>query len=145
LPVIAYGPQELLRTGFSSGAADYLKDPWTPEELHLRALKLAKRLTFLLNGVCMRLEPGRVIANGQAEDISKQERAILGLLLNQRGSCVPRDALSYVARGVQTGTSRTIDVHISNLRKKLNLLVKTDRRSVIRSVKGEGYVFIPEE
>ncbi len=67
------------------------------------------------------------------------EYRLLEHLMREAGRVVSRDELLSAARQREAGWhDRALDVHVSHLRAKLN-----GRRHVIRTVRGEGYVFRP--
>jgi len=82
--------------------------------------------------------PARIATrNGQALDLTGIEFDILVALVRRAGRVVPRDALlSEAGRSDVVVGERTIDVHISHLRQKLN----DDPPKLIKTVRGVGYV-----
>ena len=140
-PVIACGPAALMRTSFLAGCADYLREPWTPEELGLRALavlsRAEKRFRFpwgevSFEGNDLRTPSGLV-------SLSPREARILRLLLRNRGAPVPREALSLSAGSRRGERSRTIDVTVSAIRRKLKAVVPRAGRLIV-NVRGQGYM-----
>jgi hypothetical protein len=142
VPVIACGPTALMRSCFLFGCADYLRDPWRPEELEMRALsvlqRVRKRFEFpwgplLLQGARLETPAGEVT-------LTFHESRILRALLMSRGTPVPRQALSYFLWGNPGPSgSRAIDVHIAAIRKKVSAAVPAVGR-FIRAVRRVGYV-----
>jgi hypothetical protein len=141
-PVIACGPAALMRTSFLAGCEDYLRDPWTPEELGLRALaslaRARKRYCFpwgeiSFEGTDLRTPAGIV-------PLTFHESLILRMLLRARGAPVPRAALSWsTGKAEPASGSRKIDVHVSTIRKKLGMTVPDPGRFIV-SVRGQGYM-----
>ncbi len=140
--LIACGPAELLTGCFLAGCDDFLKEPWSPEELEWRLRKLAKRKTlsfafpwgsFEIRGLELCTPAGSCL-------LCAQEQRILRMLATNRGEPVSRDALYYGIWGKPASEkSRVVDVHISSLRKKLfRLFPESD--GCIRSVRGVGYL-----
>jgi DNA-binding response OmpR family regulator len=134
--VIAYGPPELLRGAFLAGCDDYLKEPWAPDELETRLLKLAwgdearrpAQGEYELEGRRVRFVDGREVL------LSAHEAVVASLLLANRGAVVSRRALSFALWGrLPQRPSRAIDVHVSALRRKLG-------RVSISCVRGQGYL-----
>jgi DNA-binding response OmpR family regulator len=151
VPVIAFGPPALLRAAFLDGCADYLKDPWTPEELAMRALAaLAReepRLSFPGGALC--LEGRRIDSERGPVALTLHECRILRLLLAAHGEPVPRDALAAAAGGASVrvggrgGASRAVDAHVSALRRKLRRAAPDSDRATgprIECVRGQGYL-----
>ncbi len=135
--LLAFGPGECLRSAFLAGCDDYLREPWDPEELEARVLRLVGLRArghgpggggYELDGRTMRLPDGREVR------LSAHEAVVAGMLFANRGVVVSRRALSYALWGrVPQGPSRAIDVHVSALRRKLGL-------PAISCVRGQGYL-----
>jgi hypothetical protein len=147
VPVIAWGPSALLRASFIAGCADYLREPWAPEELAVRSRAALSRLPDPRT-----LPWGEAVFEGDSLRTSERtvalthhEAVILRILLRHRGRPVPRAALSYSlgGRAARAG-SRSIDMHVSALRRKLYKAVPAARRSVV-CVKGMGYMVRSEQ
>jgi hypothetical protein len=140
--LVAYGPAELLPGCFLAGCNDYLKEPWTLEELEWRLRRLLpdspRRYrfswgSFTLNELDLRSPRGSC-------PLSWPQSRILRLLADQPGRVVPREAL-YCAiwgQGASRG-SRVADVHVSGLRRKLLELFPSSA-GALRSVRGQGYL-----
>jgi len=80
---------------------------------------------------------------GETLHLTQAEFRILTLLARNPGAVVPRDDLMSAAAGRDWDPfDRSVDVHISNLRKKLDL--DPDLPSLIRTVRGAGYMFVPK-
>ena len=106
----------------------------------MRALKFSSHRAFNIGEVTIHTEGTNLKSGDMTVELSQQERAVLCLLLQHRGTCVPRDALSYAARGKPAGSSRAIDMHISNIRKKIAELNGGVQDRMISSVRGAGYI-----
>jgi hypothetical protein len=142
VPVIAWGPAELMRGAFLAGCDDFLKEPWTPEELDLRAhaalSRAEKRYLFSwgevsFDGKDLRTPDGVAV-------LTLHESRILKALLRNRGRPVPREALAYsMADAAPSTTSRAVDVHIVALRKKVRCVVPEAGR-FIQCVRSQGYM-----
>jgi DNA-binding response OmpR family regulator len=141
-PVIAWGAAAEMRAAFLAGCEDFLRDPWTPQELGLRALAAIARsarrfrfawgeLSFSGQDLCT---PGGLAA------LTFHESVILMKLLRARGQPVPREALAYAITGApQRAPSRAIDVHVASVRRKVRGLVPAAGRFIL-SVRGQGYM-----
>jgi len=147
LPVIAAGPAEMLRSAFLAGCADYLREPWTAEELSLRALAAmargARRFTFPWGELA--LESDRLHTAAGPVRLTWHESRILAALLRARGEPVPRQALAYTA-GVSSITtsrarsaSRAIDAHVSSIRRKVRAVLPQADRFIV-CVRSQGYL-----
>ncbi|MEW5814311.1 MAG: winged helix-turn-helix domain-containing protein [Spirochaetota bacterium] len=142
LPVIGYGDSSLLPYAFLSGCADYLKNPWTPEELYLRTRQYAKRTHIDFPWGSIHFSKTVITSHIGSEELTIQEFNVLNTLATQRGNTVPREVLYYSIWGCQGFDSRVVDMHISNLRKKLNRLVPLHCRGIIKTSRKIGY-YIP--
>lgn len=95
-----------------------------------------------LDGLEVDLE-GREIraAGGAAVKLTQAETRILALLIDMRGEVVTREKLmDEVAGRAWDPNDRSMDVHVSNLRKKLDACAK--RATMIRTVRGAGYSLV---
>jgi hypothetical protein len=141
-PVIAWGPAALMRTSFLAGCEDYLREPWTPEELGLRALAALARVTrrYRFSWGEIFFEGNDLRAPGGLVPLTVRESRILRMLLRARGTPVPRPALAWSIGGGKGRTEgRTIDVHVSAIRRKVRRAVPLSGRFIV-SVRGQGYM-----
>jgi hypothetical protein len=141
-PLIACGPAALMRTSFLAGCEDYLREPWTPEELSLRALEVLARWQrrFRFHWGEISFEGNDVRTPAGLIALTLYESRILRMLLRARGAPVPRAALAWStgkAAGMEEG--RRIDVHVSAVRRKLRATVPSAGRFIV-CVRGQGYM-----
>jgi hypothetical protein len=141
-PTIAWGPAALLRSALLFGCVDYLKEPWTPEELGLRAgAALAREqqgFDFPWGRVCLHGMSLQTPAGPVA--LTFHESRILQKLLSARGEPVPREALSYSVSGTAgSSESRAVDVHVAALRRKVRRAVP-EAGPFIVCVRRQGYL-----
>lgn len=137
--------------GLNSGADDYLPKPFGPEELLARIRAVLRRTGHtdaappqIVESAGLRIDPATraVWDHGEAIDITSIEFDILEILVRSAGRTVTRDELTAVLyQRPATPYERSLDVHISHLRKKL----ERDDRSVIRTIRGVGYQFMAGE
>jgi two-component system response regulator CpxR len=134
--------------GLEIGADDYLPKPFNPRELiaRIRAiLRRTSRTAAAGNSVTvgdLQLDPAarEVRMDGLPIDLTSVEFALLETLLRDAGHVVTREQLTENVLGRKLGPfDRVIDVHISNLRKKLGRVHGEER---IKAVRGSGYVFV---
>ena len=134
--------------GLEIGADDYLPKPFNPRELiaRIRAiLRRTSRTSATGNSVMVgdvELDPAarEVRMGGTQIDLTSVEFALLETLLRAAGRVVTREQLTETVLGRKLGPfDRVIDVHISNLRKKLSRVHGEER---IKAVRGSGYVFV---
>ncbi|GAB4519271.1 MAG: response regulator transcription factor [Haliangiales bacterium] len=153
IPVImltARGDEADRVVGLELGADDYVAKPFSPRELLARVRAVLRRTQPRVQGE--RLSVGGVVVEtgarqawleGRELDLTGLEFDILLALLRRAGRVVPRAALLEEAgRDDAMVGERTVDVHISRLRKKLGDDPRTPRR--IRTVRGVGYVLSDE-
>lgn len=131
--------------GLEMGADDYLAKPFNPRELVARIRAILRRLAqppsregpLEVNGV--RIDPGTREAwtNGQKVELTTFEFDILELLMRTAGKVLSRDDLmEHLYNRKATAFDRSIDMHISHLRKKLET-----GHPLIKTVRGAGYQF----
>jgi DNA-binding response OmpR family regulator len=138
-PVIAHGPPNLLRAAFLAGCVDYLREPWTPAELTVRAAAALERAAAVgFGGV--RLEGTRLSGPRGATELTGHQAAALRLLASRRGTPVDRTALAWAVTGHPPAPgSRSVDMHVSALRAKLARVALPGEGPRIRAIRGRGY------
>jgi len=136
--------------GLELGADDYLPKPFNTRELVARVRPIIRRLEerrpgvkFEVNGIS--IDPGTrdVTRNGVSVEVTTFEFDILETLMRAAGRVVSRDDLMEELYGRKaTPFDRSVDMHISHLRKKLE-----GDKPLIKTVRGVGYQFVrsPEE
>ena len=127
--------------GLEVGADDYVSKPFSPRELVARIKAILRRTDG--EGSQERLVLGDIELNGPARevkvaghsvDLRAKEFDLLAFLMENRGIVVSRDTLLDRVWGMEyAGGSRTVDVHVAQLRRKLG------DPDTIRTVRGAGY------
>jgi DNA-binding response OmpR family regulator len=133
--------------GLELGADDYLAKPFNPRELLARITAVLRRgapataAPAALEAVGLRLDPElrTVTADGVPVTLTTTEFEVLRTLMQAAGRIVPRERLMELARGADFASfERSVDVHISHLRRKLDDDPKDPRR--IKTIRGVGYL-----
>lgn len=115
----AVGPSEGVRSAFLLGAQDYLKEPWSWEELHLRAKRVLFPKAF---------SETRFLQHG----FSAKEACIIVRLLESNGKILSREFLGRTY-------GRSVDTHIWSIRKKLKLFTTENPHILLGSKSDQGY------
>ncbi|MDH0866683.1 response regulator [Mitsuaria sp. GD03876] len=147
LPILILSARDELQDrlrGLDGGADDYLVKPFALAELLSRVRALARRSygfdegQLTLRGLALHEATRAVSVNGRDIELSRCEFDLLALLLKCMGRVVTRRALEQqVLPGGPTNESNALDVHISNLRRKIG-------KGYVRTVRGIGYVIDPK-
>ncbi|MGS2718964.1 response regulator [Paraglaciecola aestuariivivens] len=136
--------------GLEMGADDYLAKPFNHRELSARINALVRRMallpsnstqkTLVLDDVTLSPTAQQVHCAGQLLELTGTEYAILHLLMINQGSLVSKEDISEKVLGRKLAAfDRSIDMHVSNLRKKLAAYSPTEK---IKTHRGAGYVFV---
>ena len=130
--------------GLDGGADDYLCKPFAFEELLARVRSLARRpdrragTVLTLGDVKVDLVTHRAERGGMRLELTAKEHALLVLFLRHPGQVLTRTRIyEQVWDERYDGVSNTLEVHVMELRKKL----EADGPRLIRTVWGRGYVF----
>jgi DNA-binding response OmpR family regulator len=113
--------------GLREGAEDYIVKPFEMLELLVRIEKVLDRMGKLnrvlsFKEMVMDLENRTVIQNGKEVLLKPLEFELFAMLVKYKNRTLPRERLLNEIWGIDfIGGTRTVDVHIANLRKKLNL------------------------
>jgi DNA-binding response OmpR family regulator len=145
--------------GLELGADDYLPKPFNPRELVARIRAIQRRLEGVPGGfsakpkvqaeyrvgdLVLNATNRTVKQNGNGVELTSVEFSLLEALLAHAGAIISREDLVSQVLGRQLSAyDRSIDVHVSALRKKLGHNYQQTER--IRTVRGIGYLYaLPE-
>lgn len=150
--------------GLELGADDYLAKPFNDRELIARIKAILRRTTVLkpqlkdnnqmaestdnktlsFEGILLNLSRQQALYQEQSLDLTVSEFSLLEILVRNPGIVISRELLSIEALGKRISSfDRAIDVHMSNLRKKL-----PPRESGLpwfRTLRGRGYLLVIDE
>ena len=142
LPVLILSARDGLNDrlqGLDLGADDYLVKPFALAELLSRLRALARRTygvddeTITLRGLALHEPTRRVSVEGRPVELSRCEFDLLALLLKRVDRVVTRSVLQeQVLPGGAENDSNVLEVHVSNLRRKIG-------PGFVRTVRGIGY------
>ena len=152
LPIIilsARGEEGDRALGLDSGADDYISKPFSPRELVARVKALLRRARPALmqdvmefEGLSLNPDTMRVERDGDSIDLGPKEFRLLSVLMERPERVFSRQQLldKVWGHGIYV-EDRTVDVHMSRLRRALNKVSKDGvaRRDIIRTVRGAGY------
>jgi len=158
LPIImltAKGEETDRIIGLELGADDYIPKPFNPRELLARMRAVMRRVpaegeetaeaenprVIKAGGLTLDRAKQTVLIGNKELDLSSTEHKILEVLMKNPNSVMSRDEIMSIARGRDfMAFDRSIDVHISKLRAKL----EADPRypKLIKTVWGAGYMFV---
>ena len=127
--------------GLEVGADDYVTKPFSPRELVARMKAIFRRTepqdhrdTFALGDVVLDRESHDVTVDGKQVELPAKEFELLAFFMANAGVVVSRDLLLDRVWGQEyPGGTRTVDVHVAQLRRKLG------RPDLIRTLRGAGY------
>jgi two-component system response regulator CpxR len=135
--------------GLELGADDYLSKPFNPRELVARVRAILRRASnrSVRAGVADEIVVGPIVLNAGMHQVRVEDRAValtgaefrvLEILMRSAGQVISRDSMTEQALGRKlVPYDRSIDTHISNLRRKLEL--EAGKNPEIKNVRGSGY------
>jgi two-component system alkaline phosphatase synthesis response regulator PhoP len=127
--------------GFELGADDYVPKPFSPRELAARIKAILRRAeqrpedeVLTTGDIVLRRDSHEVSVSGEPVELTSKEFDLLACFLEHRGIVLSRERLLDIVWGVSyPGGTRTVDMHVAQLRRKLQA------PDAIRTVRGAGY------
>ena len=151
LPVLmltARGSEQDILEGFQAGADDYVTKPFSVAELMARVEALLRRsggtpretsaTPFAFGEWRVEPEELRACRGDASVELTRREASLLALLASEPGRILSRRLLLHEVWGFENPErieTRTVDMHVAKLRKKLGLGGET----LIETIRGEGY------
>ena len=134
--------------GLELGADDYVTKPFSPRELAARVRTVLRRVqgappkpeVISRGEITVDLSRHAVTVRGKTVDLTPTEFDLLGVLMQDAGRSFSRSQLLEQVQGyAYEGYERTIDVHVKNLRQKIEADPRNPQH--IKTVYGVGYRF----
>ncbi|MDX3773210.1 response regulator transcription factor [Chromatiaceae bacterium AAb-1] len=138
--------------GLELGADDYLAKPFNPRELVARIKAILRRVELTenrqqagdsilsLNQITLNPHNRQVTYQEQPLNLTATEFQLLEQLMQRAGEVVTKDELSRAVLGKRLQTyDRSLDMHVSNIRKKIAALTADEK---IQTLRGTGYLFL---
>ena len=126
--------------GLDIGADDYLVKPFSIRELHARLRALIRRAagqaqsTIEIGNIVINLVNQTVTRDGQPVQLTAREYSLVELLALHRGKLISRTLIyDHIFGEDDSSLSNLVDVHVSNIRKKLGA-------DFIQTRRGQGYI-----
>lgn len=136
--------------GLELGADDYITKPFSVRELLARVKAVLRRFSIsepesnvlVFGNLTADFDKREILVNDKKLDLTLKEFELLEILIRNKGKILTRDTLLDKIWGYEyIGETRTVDVHIRYLRKKIELDDKKPK--LIETIRGVGYRFNP--
>ncbi len=154
LMLTAKGDNDDRVRGLELGADDYLAKPFQHRELLARINAILRRIKIVkthenlidnqqINGVILDHATRQVFCHQQIVELTGTEFQILDLLMNNASQIVSKNVISeQILKRKLSAFDRSIDMHISNIRRKLLEFSTNDK---LKTIRGAGYIFLAGE
>lgn len=150
IPIIlltARREEEDVLAGFAAGASDYVRKPFSVAELVARIGALIGRgvpgyskKEIVAGDISLDADTEEASLRGKPLDLSATEYKLLEALALASGRTVSRDELLRRVWGMKIGDTRTLDVHIFRLRRKIE--ADPEKPSILLTAHGRGYKLV---
>jgi DNA-binding response OmpR family regulator len=133
--------------GFELGADDYVPKPFSPRELEARIRAILRRaeprssedVVLSAGEIVLRRDSHDVTVDGEAVQLTAKEFDLLTCFLEHQGIVLSRERLLDIVWGMSyPGGTRTVDMHVAQLRRKLG------DAEAIHTVRGAGYKLLSQ-
>ncbi len=136
--------------GLELGADDYIPKPFNHRELLARVKAITRRVdhykqhspddTFTIHQLRLDVASRSATVNGEMLSLTGTEYEVLHLLVRTAGEVVDKQTISRQVLGRPlVPYDRSIDMHVSNVRKKIAAL---SEHTYIKTIRGAGYIFL---
>ncbi|MFT5298569.1 MAG: two-component system response regulator CpxR [Colwellia sp.] len=154
LMLTAKGDNDDRVRGLELGADDYLAKPFQHRELLARINAILRRIKIVktnensidnqqINAVILDHATRQVFCHQQRVELTGTEFQILDLLMNNASQIVSKNVISeQILKRKLSAFDRSIDMHISNIRRKLLEFSPSDK---LKTIRGAGYIFLAGE
>jgi len=134
-----------LLAGFDVGADDYMKKPFSVNDLAARVRSLLKRgvpkeaeeKVITIGPLSVDTEKGEALLEGSLLDLTATEFRLLEMLASNRGRVVSRETLLARVWGYAAADTRTVDMHVFRLRRKIEK--DPENPGLLHTVRGRGF------
>ena len=154
LMLTAKGDNDDRVLGLELGADDYLAKPFQHRELLARINAILRRIKIVkknetntsdqqINGVKLDHATRQVFCHQKLVELTGTEFQILDLLMSNASQIVSKSEISeQILKRKLSAFDRSIDMHISNIRRKLLDFSSSDK---LKTIRGAGYIFLAGE
>lgn len=137
--------------GLELGADDYLAKPFQHRELLARINAILRRIDIVqqqqnthsnyhINHVQLNPATHEVYCHGELIELTGTEYQLLTLLLENAGTIISKELISeQVMHRKLSPFDRSIDMHVSNIRRKFSCFAQNEK---IKTIRGAGYIFL---
>ncbi|MBI9096838.1 MAG: response regulator transcription factor [Spirochaetaceae bacterium] len=141
IPFIVYGDSQFIEKSFAVGAADFIKNPWSFNEIEIRAVRYINKDKLFINNIEIQFSNSSIQNSEYTLPMTVNEYKILSLLSNNLDKIISKENIYYKI-GVKNDKSRVIDTYIHSIKKKINQLTNNKDKNIlaIRTIKNRGYI-----